>query len=159
MPFNICKFRTLVADAERIGPLAVPEGDPRITRAGKFLRKYKLDELAQLINVLKGEMSLVGPRPDNPISYERYSEEEKKAVFSVRPGITDYGSLRFHDEGKFLVGDEDPVEIYFQTIKEEKLMLQLKYIEERSVWVDIKIIMLTLMTIIRTRLLIDDIRV
>jgi lipopolysaccharide/colanic/teichoic acid biosynthesis glycosyltransferase len=104
-------------------------------------------------------MSLVGPRPDNPISYERYSEEEKKAVFSVRPGITDYGSLRFHDEGKFLVGDEDPVEIYFQTIKEEKLMLQLKYIEERSVWVDIKIIMLTLMTIIRTRLLIDDIRV
>lgn len=152
-PFKICKLRTMVANAETIGPLAVPEGDSRVTKIGKYIRKYKLDEFPQLINVLKGEMSLVGPRPDVANSFERYTEEEKKVVLSVRPGMTDYGSLRFHDEDKLLTGAEDPEKIYFQTIKEEKVRLQLKYIKEQSLWVDIKIIALTLMTILKTRLL------
>src|SRR5215813_4854333 len=102
------KFRTMVANAEKQGPLATPEGDARVTTVGRFLRKYKLDELPQLINVVKGEMSLVGPRPEAPLYFEYYSKEEREAVLSVRPGMTDYGSMRFHDEGKLIVGD-DPV--------------------------------------------------
>lgn len=145
------KFRTMVADAERQGPPATPEGDARITRIGKFLRKYKLDELPQLINVVKGEMSLVGPRPEAPLYFDYYTKEEKEAILSVRPGMTDYGSLRFHDEGKLITGD-DPVGVYVSKIKPEKIKLQLEYIRNQSLAVDLGIIFKTISTIITTRL-------
>jgi len=151
-PFKIHKFRTMLADAEKKGPLATPEDDQRITNVGKILRKFKLDEFPQLINVLKGEMSLVGPRPEALLYFAFYSEEEKKAVLSVRPGMTDYGSLRFHDEGKLLAGYEDPVKAYVEKIKDEKVKIQLQYIREQSFWTDLSIIFLTIKTIIQTRL-------
>src|SRR3972149_9022096 len=97
-PFRIFKFRTMVVNAEKIGGSSTADDDPRITRIGKFLRKYKLDELPQLINVFKGEMSLVGPRPEVQQEVSLYSEEER-ALLSVRPGITDYASIKFHNEG------------------------------------------------------------
>ena len=99
-PFNMLKFRTMCSNVEEAGALITPEGDSRITRLGGFLRKYKLDELPQLINVVKGEMSLVGPRPEASFYFQYYAEDEKHTIHSVRPGMTDYGSLRFHDEGR-----------------------------------------------------------
>ncbi len=150
--FRMLKFRTMVPDAERIGVLATPEGDPRVTRVGEFIRKFKLDELPQLLNVVRGEMSLVGPRPEAPLFFEYYAEEEKNAILSVRPGMTDYGSLRFHDEGKLLTGSDNPVKAYVERVMHEKIALQLRYIEERSFWGDIKIIFATIKTIIHTRL-------
>ncbi len=151
-PFKIFKFRTMIADSDKIGPIGTPEGDPRVTKVGTLLRQHKLDELPQLINVLKGEMSLVGPRPEAFLYFQFYTEEEKKAVLSVCPGITDYGSLRFHDEGKLLDPKEDPVETYIEKIRDEKVKLQLQYIRDQSLWVDLKIISSTVITIITTRL-------
>jgi len=129
--FKILKFRTMFVDPETSGPPITIENDARITRAGKLLRKYKLDELTQLINVLKGEMSLVGPRPEIPLYFEYYTEEEKKKILSVRPGITDYASIEFHDESKLLTGSKNPVEDYIKKIKDKKIELQLKYIKEK----------------------------
>ncbi len=146
------KFRSMVADAERQGPLATPLGDPRITRVGRFLRDYKLDELPQLINVLMGEMSFVGPRPEAPLYFDYYTKEEREAVLSVRPGMTDYGSLRFHDEGKLITG-EDPIRVYIDKIKPEKVKLQLEYIRRQSLGEDLRIILQTLRTIVATRLM------
>jgi len=151
-PFKIIKFRTMIKDAEAQGPLGTPEGDPRITRAGKVLRDFKLDELPQLLNVLKGDMSLVGPRPEAALYLQYYREEDKRAILSVRPGMTDYGSLRFHDEGKLLRESHDPVKSYIETIKDEKVKLQLEYIHNMSLAEDLKVIFLTIATILRTRL-------
>jgi len=151
-PFKMLKFRTMVADAEKVGALATPEGDPRVTRVGRFLRKYKLDELPQLFNVLKGEMSLVGPRPEAALYFEYYTPEERSVILSVRPGITDYGSLYYHDEGKLLTGTDDPVRAYVERVREHKVKLQMKYIQERSLLLDMKIILRTIMTILQTRL-------
>jgi len=145
------KFRTMVANAESVGMMGTPEGDKRITSVGAFLRKFKLDELPQLINVLKGEMSLVGPRPEAPFYIEYYSQEERDAILSVRPGMTDYGSLHFHDEGKLIAG-ADPVGTYVREIKPEKVRLQLEYIRRQSVVEDMRIILATLGVILRTRL-------
>jgi lipopolysaccharide/colanic/teichoic acid biosynthesis glycosyltransferase len=151
-PFGIFKFRTMGTDADRIGPVATPDGDPRVTRVGAVLRKYKLDELAQLINVLIGDMSLVGPRPEAALYFEYYTAEEKQTILSVRPGMTDYGSLYYHDEGKLLAGSDDPVRTYIEKIKDDKVRLQMRYIREQSFWVDLKIILATIATIITTRL-------
>lgn len=150
-PFGMLKFRTMIRHAEKLGTLATPDGDPRVTNAGKVLRQYKLDELPQLINVLKGDMSIVGPRPEASFYFRYYSAEEKWEILSVRPGITDYGSLRFHDEGKLLAGAEDPVKLYLETIRGEKVKEQLRYIREQSLLVDIKVILATIATIIATR--------
>lgn len=147
-PFRIYKFRTMVVDAEKLGGPSTADDDPRITRIGKILRKYKLDELPQLINVLKGEMSIVGPRPEVKFYVDMLSEEEKNVILSVRPGITDWASLWNPDEGAILAGSEDPEKIYMEKIRPTKIKLQLKYVNERSFWTDLKIIFLTILTVI-----------
>ncbi len=143
-PFRIYKFRTMVANAEKTGPSSTSEDDPRITKIGKFLRKYNLDELPQLINILKDEMSLVGPRPQVPWAVELYSQEEKETILSVRPGLTDYASLKFINEGEILRGSKDPDRDYLGKIDPEKRKLNLEYVKNHSIWIDFKIILKTL---------------
>jgi lipopolysaccharide/colanic/teichoic acid biosynthesis glycosyltransferase len=149
-PFKIFKFRTMIPDAEKLGIYSTADDDPRITRIGRILRKYKIDELPQLINVLKGEMSFVGPRPEVPAYVEKFTEEEKK-ILSVRPGITDWASLWDVDEGAILAGSPDPDKAYEELIRPTKIRLQLKYVREHSFFTDIKIIILTLLSIILRR--------
>lgn len=141
--FRIWKFRTMVVDAERTGVTATADDDPRITRVGRFLRKYKLDELPQLVNVLVGDMSLVGPRPEVP-QYTALFTTEENAILSVRPGITDWASLWDVDEGAVLAGSDDPERAYLDKIRPEKIRLQLKYVRECTFGKDLKILMLTL---------------
>ncbi len=146
--FRVFKFRTMAMDAERQGVSSTSDDNPRITRIGKFLRKYKLDELPQLINVLKGDMSIVGPRPEVKKFTDLFSEEEK-AILSVRPGITDWASIWNSDEGSVLAGVEDADQAYFELIRPTKIKLQLKYIRESSFITDLKIILLTLLAIVK----------
>lgn len=145
--FRMFKFRSMVENADKIGASSTTSSDSRITPMGKFLRKYKLDELPQLINVLIGEMSIVGPRPEVKFFTDQFTEEEK-AILSVKPGITDWASIWNSDEGKILEGAEDPDQAYKELIWPEKKRLQLKYIREQSFINDIKIIFLTLKTVI-----------
>lgn len=147
-PFKIFKFRTMVLNAEKLGGPSTADDDPRITRVGKFIRKYKLDELPQLINVLKGDMSIVGPRPEVQMYVDMFTEEEK-GILSVRPGITDWASIWNPDEGAILAGSPDPERTYKETIRPEKIRLQLKYVRERSFWNDLKIIAQTIIAIIK----------
>ena len=146
--FSIYKFRTMVVNADKIGGPSTADDDSRITKVGKFLRKYKLDEIPQLINVLKGEMSFVGPRPEVPFYVNMFSEEEKK-ILTVKPGITDWASLWNSDEGAILAGSKDPEKTYMEKIRPEKIRLQLKYTREQSFWVDMRIIFLTLLKLIK----------
>jgi lipopolysaccharide/colanic/teichoic acid biosynthesis glycosyltransferase len=145
--FRILKFRTMVLNADRMGGSSTADDDPRINRIGRKLRKHKLDELPQLINVFLGDMSLVGPRPEVPHYVNMYTGEEK-AILTVRPGITDWASLWNPDEGAILAGSPDPEKTYMEKIRPEKIRLQLKYVRERSFWTDIQIVFLTLKTII-----------
>jgi len=149
--FRIFKFRTMVVDAEKLGGPSTADDDPRITRIGKFLRKYKLDELPQLINVLKGEMSFVGPRPEVEQEVRLYNEEEK-ALLNVRPGITDYASIKFHNEGEILRGSADPHQAYREKIRPEKIRLGLEYVRDCSFKTDLKVLALTFKTLIETRM-------
>ena len=150
-PFRIYKFRTMYADADKMrGSPSAGDDDPRITKFGRFLRSYKLNELPQLINVLKGEMSFVGPRPEVE-QYVNIFTEEEKAILSVRPGITDYASIKFHNEGEILAGSPDPDKAYEEVIRPEKLRLQLEYIRNHSLWVDFKLLFKTLGMLIKTR--------
>jgi len=144
--FRIYKFRSMVVDAEKLGASSTSDDDERITRIGKLLRKYKLDELPQLINVFIGDMSIVGPRPEVKKFTDMYTEEEK-VILTLRPGITDWASLWNPDEGALLKGSVDPDRDYMEKIRPEKIRLQLKYVRERSFWTDIKIIFLTLKTV------------
>lgn len=146
-PFKILKFRTMVVNADKIGGPSTAEDDPRITKVGKTLRKYKIDELPQLINVAKGEMSLVGPRPEITSEVETYSEKEKR-ILCVRPGITDWASIEFRNEGDILKGSLDPHEAYRQKIKPEKIKLALKYVNSVSFKTDISIIVKTAYAVI-----------
>ena len=149
--FRIFKFRTMVVNADKIGGPSTADDDPRITKIGKFLRRYKLDELPQLLNIIKGEMSFVGPRPEVPIEVETYTDEEKK-ILSACPGITDWASLTFHNEGEILKGSTDPHKTYREKIRPAKIKLALKYVHEQSLRTDIKIIYQTLSTLVRTRI-------
>jgi lipopolysaccharide/colanic/teichoic acid biosynthesis glycosyltransferase len=149
-PFEMFKFRTMVVNADKIGGPSTSDDDPRVTRVGKFLRKCKLDEVPQLINVLKGDMSLVGPRPEVLSEVEKYTPEERK-LLSVRPGITDWASIEFNDEGAILAGAEDPHQAYLEKIRPGKVRLGLKYVRERSLWVDLKILTETVATVFETR--------
>lgn len=146
--FRIFKFRTMVMDAEKLGGPSTPEDDPRITKTGKILRKYKLDELPQLINVLKGEMSIVGPRPEVPSEVETYNEEEKE-ILKVKPGITDWASIKFRNEGEILKGYDDPHAAYRELIKPEKLRLAMMYVDEISFKTDVKIVIETIRAILK----------
>ena len=151
--FRMFKFRTMVVNADKIGGSSTSDDDPRITKTGKFLRKYKLDELLQLINVLKGEMSFVGPRPEVPFYVNMFSEEEKQ-ILMVRPGITDWASLWNSDEGAILAGSPDPEETYRKKIRPNKIRLQLKYAKRHSFLIDLRILLLTVRAIL-TRKRID----
>lgn len=147
-PFKIFKFRTMVANAEQIGGTSTPEDDPRITRIGRFLRRYKLDEMPQLINVLIGDMSIVGPRPQVPWATELYKGEEK-LLLSVRPGITDYASIKFKNEAEILKGSGNPDRTYLEKIAPEKIRLGIEYVKNHSLCVDLKIIWMTLIAILK----------
>ena len=146
--FKMNKFRTMVINADKIGGSSTPEDDPRITRVGRFLRRYKLDELPQLINVFKGEMSFVGPRPQVKWAVDLYTPAER-LILTVRPGITDYASLRFPNEGEILKGSTDPDKDYMVKIHPEKMRLSLEYVRTRSMGLDIKIIFQTLAAIVK----------
>jgi lipopolysaccharide/colanic/teichoic acid biosynthesis glycosyltransferase len=142
--FRMYKFRTMVTDADRVGGPNTPNDDPRLTRTGRFLRRYKLDELPQLYNVLKGDMSFVGPRPQVPDEVAGYTAEERE-ILSVRPGITDWSSLRFHNEGDILAGHEDPDRAYVELIRPEKMRLGLEYVRKGTFRDDLKIIVDTVL--------------
>ncbi len=151
--FRIFKFRSMIVNAEKAGASSTALKDARVTRCGAFIRRFKLDELAQLINVFLGDMSLVGPRPEVQKFVDLYSEEEK-AILSVRPGMTDWASIRFHNEGDIIEasGIPDADEAYARLIRPEKLRLQLEYVREHNTWVDIKIIFATILTLFSTRM-------
>lgn len=138
-PFRIFKFRTMVINADKIGGPSSAADDPRITRMGRFLRRYKLDELPQLLNVLKGEMSLVGPRPEVLLYVAMFNEEEK-AILNVPPGITDWASIWNPDEGAILAGSPDPEKTYVEKIRPGKIRLQLEYVRNHSFGVDMQIL-------------------
>lgn len=146
--FRIFKFRTMLVDAESRGASSTSDDDPRVTRIGKFLRKYKLDELPQLINVLRGDMSIVGPRPEVKKFTDLFSVEES-TILTIRPGITDWASLWNPDEGALLQGSLDPDQDYLEKIRPEKIRLQLKYVRERSFWTDLRIIFQTLQVVVK----------
>jgi len=148
VPFKMYKFRTMVINADKIGGPSTADDDSRITRTGRILRKYKLDEIPQLINVLKGEMSFVGPRPEVPFYVNMFTEEEKK-ILTVRPGITDWASLWDSDEGAILAGSPDPEKTYMEEIRPEKIRLQLEYVRNHSFWIDMEIIFKTALKIVK----------
>lgn len=141
--FAIFKFRTMHPDAEKKGLLTVGGRDPRVTRIGYYLRKYKLDELPQLFNVISGDMSLVGPRPEVRKYVDLYTQEQKK-VLNVRPGITDLASIYYRKENELLAKADNPEQMYITEIMPHKLQLNLEYISKAGLTTDIKILWLTL---------------
>ena len=147
-PFRILKFRTMVVDADKKGLQITVGRDNRITRMGAMLRKTKLDELPQLINVLTGEMSFVGPRPEVPRYVEMYTPYQRQ-VLLVRPGITDYASIAYRNENDMLAGAENPEELYIGTIMPDKIELNMKYLREISPATDIRLIFRTIAAVIR----------
>jgi lipopolysaccharide/colanic/teichoic acid biosynthesis glycosyltransferase len=145
-PFLMYKFRTMVEGAERRGPAVTYRDDPRITRAGRFLRRTKLDELPQLLNVVRGEMSLVGPRPEDP-SYVALYTPQQRQVLSVKPGITGPTQLEYRDEASMLQG-ESVDEEYVTRLMPEKLKLDLEYVRQRSLALDLRILWRTATTLL-----------
>lgn len=146
--FKIFKFRTMVVDAEKKGLHITVDGDSRITKSGKFLRKFKIDELPQLINVLIGDMSFVGPRPEVPKYVEMY-DENQRSILKIRPGITDIASIEYRDENSILAQSKNPEETYINEIMPRKIELNFKYIENMSVIYDIKLIIETIFKVIK----------
>jgi lipopolysaccharide/colanic/teichoic acid biosynthesis glycosyltransferase len=147
-PFRIYKFRTMCLEAESKGKQLTVGDDPRITGSGAFLRRYKLDELPQLINVITGEMSLVGPRPEVPRYVAFYPAHVRDVVLSVPPGITDFASIEYRDENSLLAGADDPEHVYLHDILPVKLDYYCKYVTERSLMLDFRLILLTLKKIL-----------
>lgn len=145
-PFTLFKFRSMYVRAEEQGLLTVGK-DHRITPIGRFLRRYKLDELPQLWNVFRGDMSIVGPRPEVQRYVRHYTEEQRK-VLSVRPGLTDYASLHYIDEAALLAESNEPEKVYLEQILPHKLQLGLEYVERQSFVEDIKIIVKTLLKLL-----------
>jgi lipopolysaccharide/colanic/teichoic acid biosynthesis glycosyltransferase len=146
-PFGIYKFRSMVTNADKLGGSSTGDHDPRITRSGRFIRKYKIDELSQLINVLLGDMSLVGPRPE-VLSYTSKYTGELLEILAVRPGITDWASIWNADEGGVLAGARDPDRAFEILIQPTKLELQLRYVRERTMLGDFKILFYTIRRIV-----------
>jgi len=146
-PFRIFKFRTMVDRADKMGGPSTAADDPRLTKIGLFLKRFQMDELPQLINVLKGEMSLVGPRPEVKMYVDMLSDEQRKIILSVRPGMTDWASLWNFHESEILKGSKDPEKTYMEKIRPEKIRLQIKYVQNHSFLVDLKIIIKTIIKI------------
>ena len=140
--FKLLKFRTMKPDSDKSGQLTIGDNDSRITGVGSLLRKFKLDEIPQLLNVIKGEMSIVGPRPEVPKYVNLYSKEQLK-VLSVRPGLTDLASIEFINENEILGNSENPEKEYVEVIMSTKLELNIQYIENQSFLGDIKLIFRT----------------
>lgn len=149
-PFRMFKLRTMVLNADGIGGPSAADGDPRITRIGSWLRRHKVDELPQFINVLIGDMSFVGPRPEVQHYVDMYTDEER-LILSVRPGITDFATLWNANEGEVLARSDDPERAYMEEIRPEKLRLQLEYVRQQSFATDLRIIWQTTAGIIRRR--------
>lgn len=146
-PFKMYKFRSMVIEAEMKGGSSTAENDVRITRVGRYLRKYVLDELPQLINVIRGEMSLVGPRPEVQEYTDLYTENEK-VIFSVLPGMTDYASVKFINLNRILSEGDNPDEDYKNIVRPEKNRLRMEYAVNHTFWVDIKILYYTFLRIV-----------
>ena len=146
--FTMWKFRTMTVNT---GATSHHSGDddPRLTQVGRWIRKFKFDELPQLWNIVKGEMSFVGPRPESP-HYTKLYTEKQLAILELRPGITDFASIEFSDLGSILVGD-NPDKIYFEKVWDRKMELRMKYVREHSFYVDLKLIFLTLITIFKRK--------
>jgi lipopolysaccharide/colanic/teichoic acid biosynthesis glycosyltransferase len=151
-PFRIFKFRTMTVQQAPGAAQVTAAGDPRITRTGQWLRRWKLDELPQLIDVLRGTMSLVGPRPEVPRYVEHYPKAWRERLLSVRPGITDFASVRFRDENELLAGAEDPEREYINVVLPTKLRYALQYVDNPSIASDLKVLGLTLRTVFAPRL-------
>jgi lipopolysaccharide/colanic/teichoic acid biosynthesis glycosyltransferase len=147
-PFRIYKFRTMVVDAPKLGGQITAGRDPRITSIGHLLRKSKLDELPQLLNVLSGEMSLVGPRPEVPKYVEMFRPQFAE-VLSVRPGITDLASVKYRDENEILGEAEDPEAAYVNQVLPDKLALATEYVRRASFWLDVQLIFATFWKVLR----------
>ena len=145
--FNLYKFRTMRPDADSKGLLTVGARDSRITRVGYFLRKYKIDEFPQLLNILKGDMSIVGPRPEVRKYVDLYTPEQMR-VLTVRPGLTDYASIRYVNENEVLAASDDPERTYIEEVMPAKLALNLQYIENQSLKEDFKLIFKTFTAIL-----------
>ncbi len=141
--FTIYKFRSMTVGSDKQGLLTVGGRDCRITKAGYFIRKYKLDELPQLFNVLKGDMSFVGPRPEVRKYVDMYSKEQRR-VLSVRPGITDIASMKYRNENEILAKAENPEQYYIEVIMPDKIAINLEYIDTRTFFRDIRLIFRTI---------------
>ena len=146
-PFGLYKFRSMKTEAEAEGQITVGAHDTRITRIGYFLRKYKLDELPQLWNVLKGDMSIVGPRPEVKRYVDLYTDEQRK-VLTVRPGITDHASIRYINENEILCRADDPERVYIEQIMPDKIKLNMVYIEHHTLREYLKVILLTIKSLL-----------
>ena len=145
--FLMYKFRTMVQNADKIGGPSTSADDSRLNKIGKFLRKYKLDEIPQFINILKGDMSFVGPRPEVSSEIETYNPEIKKIILSVKPGLTDLASIAGLHEEEILRGASDPHQAYREKIQPQKIKLQLEYIKSRNFWLDVKILIRTFLNV------------
>jgi lipopolysaccharide/colanic/teichoic acid biosynthesis glycosyltransferase len=146
--FRLLKFRTMVVDAERLAPNVSAAGDPRVTRVGRVLRRWYLDEFPQLLNVIRGDMSLVGPRPETPEFVAYYSPAERR-VLTVRPGLAGPSTLAFMDEAEQLAATPDPVAHYVTTILHERVRADLIYLEHRSIGYDIRVLCAQALAILR----------
>lgn len=157
-PFRIFKFRSMVVGADRLGASSTSGSDQRVTRTGRFIRRFKLDELVQLLNVVSGDMSLVGPRPEVQKFVDLFTDEETE-ILRVRPGITDWASIWNNDEGGVIArsGIADADEAYLRLIRPTKLKLQLKYVRERTFWMDVRILARTTLAVLGPRHDVSDI--
>ncbi len=145
--FRLFKFRSMRPDSDKLGLITVGGHDPRVTRSGYYIRKYKLDEFPQLINVFKGDMSLVGPRPEVRKYVDMYTTEQMR-VLSVRPGITSLASIRYRNENDILAAAEDPDRCYIEKVMPDKLNIDLEYVDRATLWNDIKLIFSTFKEIV-----------
>lgn len=146
--FRIFKFRSMVAGAEKQGAPVTADNDPRITPLGKWLRKTKIDELPELFNVLRGDMSIVGPRPEVPAYVAFWPEDDRMTILSIRPGITDYATLYYHDEQAVLGASDNPVKTYVEQILPQKIRLYRKYLRDCNLGLDLRLILATLARVV-----------
>jgi lipopolysaccharide/colanic/teichoic acid biosynthesis glycosyltransferase len=148
-PFTILKFRTMVSAQPVDAGLLTLGSDARVTRAGRFLRRTKLDELPQLVNVVRGEMSIVGPRPEVARYVALYPAPDRELILSVRPGLTDYAALAFRDESELLTSAEDAETTYTRDILPRKIALYRRYVAEQSLWLDLRLVGRTILALVR----------